>query len=347
MVRNIETPEFKDSNLAGHHAIATVLTSAGKNSRSIAVNLSTALGKREKQVCLITTAPGSGQSEQYPDNSLEELLTEQKALADILVDGAEGTRILSAGSIFARFSQMGKIKQELLIDLLAKLEAAFDYVIVEAHANAVKELVHLFKALPLLLCIKPQADSLTAAFELMRQLKHQTIDQPIQVLVEMATDLPHAHDTFKKLRLALAKYLQLEAHYLGYLPRPQLVPNPIPSSTSAEHISSALYTWNHLDSLVDRFCALHQGSSATPSLSHYYQRLCCTDQSGDIPAARLAMPTPIEKAGDPCEAEPRTGSSPVQEQIWFSDRAALLAAIHYASLLANRETRRLVEEHTD
>lgn len=197
MARNIERPEINDSNLADNHAIVAVVTSTGKSGHSIAANFSTALARREKRACLITTENNSIQSEQNSDSPLEGLLNEQNVLAEMLFDGAGGVQILPAGNIFSHFPRMGKMKQELLINLLATLEAAFDYVIVDVPAEADKELLHLFKVAPILLSVTPQADALTTAFELLRQLKHKGVDNPIQIVVENATSLPHAHESFK------------------------------------------------------------------------------------------------------------------------------------------------------
>jgi len=331
------TQDFNDSCPDGGTARLAAMTSVGMNSRATAANLSIALAGRGKHVCLITTDPASGNSRGAP---LEELFAGRKLLAEILSDDRSGTQTLSVGSAFANFFHMDGNRQQMLVELLTELESAFDYLIVETASEADEGLLRLYQSVPVvLLALTPEADSLTSAFSLLRALKRQQIEPLIHVIVEMAGNLPDAHDTFKKLQHAASKYLQLEPHYLGYLPARQPVQSCAeqnPTVAASCHPDSI--TASQWDAIVERFCAIAETVLPVTSLSAHFSELCSecqlTDEESDSTfAADIGM---VESAERPAL------STPYNPGGWherLSDRIALYDAAHYASMLATREAR--------
>lgn len=312
------------------------MTGAGPSSRASAANLSTALVKRGKHVCLITTDSPSGNKPAVPGQNrglpLQELLAGRKVLAEILLDGSAGTHILSAGNTFSNFFLMDSVQQNSLVEMLSQLEETFDYLILEATAEADKGSLQLFQAAPLvLLTITPEADSLTKAFSLLRALKRSYEEQPIHVIVDRAGNLPDAHDTFKKLQHAAAKYLQMNPHYLGYFPSP---PQQQQRSFAPEPHSD-----HYLEAIVDRFCSIQEMIVPTTSLSGYFDALCSAQKlseesinsasEADIKTAKGAEARALPKLNNPGGWHER-----------LNDRIALYDAIHYASKLAERESNR-------
>ena len=229
---------------------------------------------------------------------------------------------------------MDEIQQKVLVDLLAQLETAFEYLIVETTAEADNGLFHIYQAAQLiLLTITPEADSLTQAFTLLRTLKRQYEDQPVHVIVDMAANLPNAHDTFKKLRHAASKYLQIEPHYLGYFPSQQPLQVSLEPGLAAASFHPDALSDHHFEAIAGRFCAIAETIVPLTCLSRHFGRLCSAMKTTEGSIASASAPD-IKKAEIPTPGARR-------DQEGWPERStgiiALYDAAHYAALLAKRE----------
>ena len=317
------------------------MTSTGVNNHAIAANLSIALGKREKHVCLITTDCPSGNNPSLPgqnlESPLEDLLSGRKDLAETLLEGSPGTQILPVGSTFTNFPRMNGTQQRGLVELLIQLETAFDYLIVETAAEADGGLLELYQAAHfLLLIVTPEADSLTSAFSLLRAFKREHEDQPVHIIVDMAANLPNAHDIYKKLSRAAAKYLQMEAHYLGYFRSRQPLQGSVESRLAAANLYPDSLSVHQFEAIADRFCAIAETIVPSTSLSRHFSALC----SAQITAGERiesASPAETETAETTETLTLKTAHDPGAWQAGSSDRISLYDAVHYAGMLAKRE----------
>lgn len=331
--------DFNDSSPHGEAARLVAMVSVGNTKHPTAANLSIALARRGKHVCLITTSTPSGnnplRSGQNRKSPLGELLTGQKLLAEVLSEGPSGTHVLPAENVFASFFHLEEAEQRVLVELLTELEEEFDYIIVEAVSEAEKSLLQICQAAPLILMsITPDADSLTSAFSLLQALKRQYKDQPIHIIVEMAENLPRAHDTFKKIRHAASKYLQMEPHYLGHLPFPQ--PPQIERNLAAASFHPDSLNGGQLDAIADRFCTIADMITPLTSLSHHFGELCSKQKILEESADTASVPG-IKKAESTKIPALSTHHNPAGWHVRLSDRMALYDAVHYASMLGEKE----------
>jgi len=341
MVITENKPYFNRLGPQSGGARVAVTASTGANNRPVAANLSIALAKRGKHVCLITTdnpfSSNAALTDQSWESPLEDLLNGKKLLAEILSDGSAGIQLLPVGNAFTNFFRMDGAKQKLLIELLAQLEAAFDYLIVETAAMADNGPLSIYQAAPLvLLSITPEADSLTSAFSLLRALRRQDEIPAVHIIVDLAASLPSAHDTFKNLSHAASKYLQIELQYLGYLTAQQPLQRLAKKDQAATNLYADSATDRYLNAIAERFCAIEEEMAPSTRLSRYFGEFC-TNQKTAAERSRSAPISAAEPAERGYEETASNSHEPGQGQEWVSGRADLFAAIHYAGILAERE----------
>ncbi|MCB1867163.1 MAG: hypothetical protein KDI43_01185 [Gammaproteobacteria bacterium] len=335
-----DRPDADDLSPHGDAAIPVVLISVGTN-RPTAANLSTALARRGKHVCLITTGTPSGGKPLLPgqnrESTLEELLARWIPLAEALFDGAPApdTQILPAGDIFANFYRLQETEQSKLVELLVQLESVFDFIVVDAANETNDGLRHLCQSAPLiLLTITPEADSLTSAFSLLRAIKREYKNQPIHIIVDLAENLPHAHDSFKRLQHAASKYLQIEPHYLGHFTSSQPQQGSSQRNLNATKLHPDTLTESQTEAIADRFCAISETLIPSTCLSRHFGELCFKRKKSaesDISASvRDSKSTEVQRLTAP--------HIPGGWHDRLSDRIALFDAIHFASMLGERES---------
>ncbi len=341
----MDIPTSKPNSDELSQARLAVITSTGADSYSCgsAANLSIALAKRGKHVCLITThGPTDNNpklSGQHLEASLEELLTGQKVLAEILHDGPERIQVLPTGNTLANFCHLDDVQQKLLIETLIQLEAAFDYLIIEITAEIDEGLLQLLRAAPLiLLAITPDAASLTRAFSVLRALKRYYDDQPVHVIVGKVENLPNAHNTFKKLQHAASKYLQIEPQYVGFLPLERPLCNLTEQGLTKAKSHPDMLIDRYFKAITDRFCVAAEFIDSPTHLSNHFSEIHAAQQPFEKNNKSIAAPNIVN-------AEKREGSTPSNQNRpgqSYEELAVvngLYDAVRYAGLLAESEAR--------
>ena len=251
-------------------------------------------------------------------------------LAEALFDGAPApdTSDTACRRHICQFYRLQESEQSKFVELLVQLESVFDFIVVDAANETNDGLRHLCQSAPLiLLTITPEADSLTSAFSLLRAIKREYKNQPIHIIVDLAENLPHAHDSFKRLQHAASKYLQIEPHYLGHFTSSQPQQGSSQRNLNATKLHPDTLTESQTEAIADRFCAISETLIPSTCLSRHFGELCFKgkNRQSDISASvRDSKSTEVQRLTAP--HIPVAGDR-------LSDRIALFDAIHFASML--------------
>lgn len=214
------------------HVIAISSGKGGVGKSNISVNLSIALSQLGQKVCLFDADTNLANANILlglkPQLTLHDFLTEKLDISEILTAGPGGIEIVPAASGIADFVHLNEPQQTHLLTALQDLETRFDYLILDTAAGIDETLINFLLAAPYtIITITPEPTSLTDAFSLLKVLRKRGFDQPVFIIVNMVTSLPSAHDAFKRFKGAVAKYLELELRYLGYILNDKKIPKSV------------------------------------------------------------------------------------------------------------------------
>ncbi len=191
--------------------------SEGSGVSTLAVSISDAVRLQGNRVCLIESNGDGEQAERTPSC-------------------IEVPKVSHIGSQLASFLFEKRAHQVELLTRLQRLEKASDYLFIDASAAGGEHLLPLLLAAPqLVLVVTPTSSSHNAAFTLLKSLRRHYFDRPIYVILNKVPNLPTAHDSFRQLRRATMKYLQVEIRYLGYM----LADKQIPQGSSSKSLPSS------------------------------------------------------------------------------------------------------------
>jgi len=167
-----------------------------------------------------------------PQFTIEDLLSGEKNIDDIIIDGPKGIKIVPAASGIAECASLSDTQQQTLITALIELEKRFDYILIDTAAGIGNNVLSFVKSAQFsIVVISPEPTSLTDAFALIRVLKRQHHTQPIYVLVNMVMNYTNSMDVFKRFEAAVQKYLHVNVHYLGYIPDDISIKQSVASQT--------------------------------------------------------------------------------------------------------------------
>jgi len=194
----------------------------GTGKTSISVNLSLALGRMGRTVCLLDADLGLSNVDVLlgisPKLTLEDVLFEGVPMEQAILRAGPGLDVIPGGSGVSRLADLSRDSRATLATEFAKLEG-YDYLIVDGSPGISSQVISVCLACPeLLVVVNPDPASLTDAYALVKVLYENGLRRSPNVVVNRAASAESARNIFGRLRGAMGKYLKLDAHLLGHIP---------------------------------------------------------------------------------------------------------------------------------
>ena len=195
----------------------------GTGKTSLSVNLSLALGRMGRKVCLLDADLGLSNVDVLlgisPKLTLEHVLFEGVPMEMAIFPVAPGVDIVPGGSGVARLADLSRETRLTLAGEFAKL-SGYDYLVVDGSPGISSQVISLCLACPeLLVVVNPDPASITDAYALLKVLSENGLRRSPYLVVNRVKSAEAASDIFSRLRGAMAKYLKLDARFLGHIPQ--------------------------------------------------------------------------------------------------------------------------------
>ena len=202
--------------------LAVASGKGGTGKTSISVNLSLALGRMGRTVCLLDADLGLSNVDVLlgisPKLTLEHVLFEGLPLERVLVSVAPGVDVVPGGSGVSRLADLSREARLSLAGEFSKLQG-YDYMVVDGSPGISSQVIALCLACPeLMVVVNPDPASITDAYALVKVLSENGMRRSPHLAVNRARSAESAMDIFTRLRGAMSKYLKLDARFLGFIP---------------------------------------------------------------------------------------------------------------------------------
>lgn len=221
--KNQQADSAQKGGLSNHRGIRVISVTSGKGGvgkSNVVSNLAIALSAQGKKVLLIDADLGLGNLDVLlglsPTYNLNHVMSGEKTVMEILIDGPAGIKIIPAGTGVQELTSLGQHEKLKLLDELDMLEEQFDIMIIDTEAGISENVTYFtVAAQEIFVVVTPEPTSITDAYALIKLLATRYSEHHFKVLVNMAKDSEDALEVFRKLANVAGRFLDISLDYLG------------------------------------------------------------------------------------------------------------------------------------
>ncbi len=229
--------------------IAVTSGKGGAGKTTVATNLAANLSRQGKSVMLLDADLGLANVDVVlglqSRSNLSHVLDGQCHLADIVINGPEGIRVVPASSGLQRMAQLSAGEHAGLINSFSELPYPIDTLIIDSAAGINNTVTHFCQAageVLVVLCDEPA--SLADSYALIKVLNQHYGVKRFQMLANRVPSQEQGFELYKRLLKATDQFLNVNINYIGTIPEDdylqrairmqRLVTSAYPQSVSAQ-----------------------------------------------------------------------------------------------------------------
>jgi flagellar biosynthesis protein FlhG len=212
--------------------IAITSGKGGVGKTQLAANLAVTLARAGRRVCLLDADLGLANVDVVlglaPLASLRDVLRGERRLAEVVVEGPAGVRVIPSANGTAEPPTMTPDEQGRLLLELGALGGADEVLLIDTAAGVAADVLFFASvADDVLVVLTPEPTALTDAYALMKALAVRHGRREFLILVNMAVGAAEAEATFRRLARVAERFLGVRLAYQGYVPQDAAAPAAI------------------------------------------------------------------------------------------------------------------------
>jgi len=224
----------------GPKIVAVTSGKGGVGKTNVVANLSVCLSELGKKVVVLDADFGLANLDVLmgltPRYHLGHVLFGNKLLAEIMVQGPQGIRIIPASSGLQRMSELTVAQRNHLIESFTNLDSDTDYFIIDTAAGISRNVIHfLLAAQEVIVVSAPEPTAIVDAYAVIKIILAEDHDKSIQVLINSVERAEDAQEVFCQINSVVKRFLNREVGYLGHIERDSHVLQAVRSQMLVTH----------------------------------------------------------------------------------------------------------------
>ena len=217
--------------------IAVTSGKGGVGKTNIATNLGVALSSMGRRVALMDADMGLANVDVllglYPKYNLSHVLSGEKTLSEIMLEGPSGLRVIPASSGIQQMSELSTFEQASIIRAFSEMDQDLDALIVDTAAGISASVVNFARACQeIIVVVCDEPTSLTDAYAFIKLLNRDYGLYNFHVLTNMVQSAQQGQNLFKKLTTVTDRYLDVTLNFAGVVPADEYLKKSVQKQTA-------------------------------------------------------------------------------------------------------------------
>lgn len=249
--------------------VAVTSGKGGVGKTNIVTNLAIALARQGIRVLVVDGDLGLANVDLLlgiaPQYDLQDVILGTRSVADVVLEGPDGIRILPASSGVEELANLDEYRTEVLIRSLAELERDVDLILIDCPSGIGRNAVSLAQvADPILVVTTPEPTAFSDAYAMIKVLSRRSLRSVPVLIVNEADSEEEAAGVAKRVQQVAKRFLNLDVEYWGAI----LADESVPKSVLRQEPFLSTYPYSPAASCIYALARRVLGMSATdPSSS--------------------------------------------------------------------------------
>ncbi len=267
--------------------IAVTSGKGGVGKTNVSVNLATGFAKHGKNVLLLDADLGLANVDillgLQPQHDLRHVLSGEKSLADIIIEGPLGIRVIPGASGVAHMAELTSSEHSGLVRAFAELPLPVDILIVDTAAGIADSVITFNKACQeviVVVCDEPA--SITDAYALIKVLSKDHGVKRFQILTNMVNSDIHGDTLFNKIARVTDQFLDVQLEHLGFIPIDDYVRKSVRRQLPVIQAYPRAPASRAIDKIVRKIERWPPPENASGNLAFFVERLVGENKSDQV-----------------------------------------------------------------
>ena len=213
-------------------AIAVTGSKGGVGKSHLAANVGVALARRGRRVVLVDGDLGLANLDVLlgvtPERTVEDLVGGSASVADLLVEGPAGVRLLPAASGVPALARLDEVRRRRLLAALAEAGRTSDHLLIDTGAGlGPTALALLLGSARIVLVTTVEPTSLVDAYATLKVVLKADPSKPVDIVVNAHDGNDEVERAYRQIVLATERFLGRTPGLLGAVPRDERVPEAV------------------------------------------------------------------------------------------------------------------------
>ncbi|MCE5229412.1 MinD/ParA family protein [bacterium] len=210
------------------HVITITSGKGGVGKTNLTANIGWHLRQLRRRVLIIDADLGLANIDVLlglsPEFNLGHVIRGEKSMAEVLMRGPGGMRILPADSGVTELTELNDSQRMRILSEMESLQEDFDYILIDTGAGIASNVMYFnLAAQTMVVVVTPEPTSLTDAYALIKVLSGRYRQRRFKILANDVRDEAEGSEVFTNLTRVTDRFLDVSLDYLGCVPHaPQL-----------------------------------------------------------------------------------------------------------------------------
>jgi len=163
-----------------------------------------------------------------PRFDLQHVLSGEKSLEEIVVEGPLGVSLVPASSGVPEVADLDDYRLECLLRGLGNLEAEVDLILIDVASGTSRQVLSFcLAASEVVVVTTPEMPAFSDAYAMIKLLQQRGLNRPPHLVVNAAGSPEEAEEVAHRLRLVARRFLKLEPALWGHVPFDAAIPRAV------------------------------------------------------------------------------------------------------------------------